>query len=240
MILRSKRGAFPAADKYNFSGGGRPFRAFVRGKESFMKSKNPKVVPWLIVVSAYLMLLPFLAVFIALLAGAEVPDGVVAAVEIVALAVGIAAMLLCFVNLISAVLGFMQDRPAPFGTTAAVKIALIPFYAASLFIWILLGIAGIVLLNPMFLALGAVVFIIIGLSVACAYLIMLATGVHNMAYLLKKAWREKDWKALFWLVPHFIFCADVIAAILLWRREQRKAVPFGPAFSSEEEPAGQD
>ncbi len=190
-----------------------------------MKNKNPKVLPWLIVACVYLMLLPFLAMFIALLAGAEVPDGVVTTVEIVALVFGVVAMLLCLCNFISAIFGFMQERSAPFGTTAAVKIALIPFYAASLFIWILLGIAGVVLLNPMVVVLGVVIFVIVGFSVACAYCIVLATGVHNMAYLLKKAWREKDWKALLWLVPHFIFCADVVAAIVLWRGERRKAVP---------------
>ena len=173
---------------------------------------------WSLCIAAYLMQLPFVGLITALLVNAEgVPDAAVVAVELVSLVFCILAVLLCFCNVLSAVLGVFKNLPAPYKTTAAVKIALIPFYVLNFFIWAILIIGT---LNPFFLGL-AIVFLIV--SFLSTYVFMLATGVHNIAHLLKRAWKEKDVKEVLWAVAHFIYFADVVAAILLWRREKRAA-----------------
>ena len=173
---------------------------------------------WSLCIAVYLMQLPFVGLITALLVDTDgVPDAAVVAVELVSLAFCILAVLLCFCNVLSAVLGVFKNSPAPYQTTAAVKIALIPFYVLNFFIWAILIIGT---LNPFFLGL-AIVFLIV--SFLSTYVFMLATGVHNIAHLLKRAWEEKDVKEVLWAVAHFIYFADVVAAVLLWRREKRAA-----------------
>ena len=187
---------------------------------------------WSLCIEAYLMQLPFVGLIAALLVNADgVPDAAVVAVELVSLAFCILAVLLCFCNVLSAVWGAFKNLPAPYKTTAAVKIALIPFYVLNFFIWAILIIGT---LNPFFLGL-AIVFLIV--SFLSTYVFMLATGVHNIAHLLKRAWEEKDVKEVFWAVAHFIYFADVVAAILLWRREKNFSPSVVPPADQETEPA---
>ncbi len=187
---------------------------------------------WSLCIAVYLMQLPFVGLIAALLVDTDgVPDTAVVAVEIVCLGFCILSVLLCFANLAAAITGIFKELPAPYRTTAAVKIALIPFYVLNFFIWAILIVGT---LNPFFLGV-AVVFLVV--SLLSTYVFMLATGVHNIARLLKRAWEEKDVKEVFWIIPHFIYFADVVAAILLWRREKNLAPPAVPPAYRETETA---
>jgi hypothetical protein len=161
-------------------------------------------------VAAYLTQLPFLGLLIALFINDEIADNVIVGVEIYCIVMCVICLLLAFINILFAFLNLTKDVELPYKTTMLVKIAMIPYYIINFFIWAIFVIGT---LNPFFIVLLP---LIVTFSIVTTYFIMISTGSQNIAALLKQFFAEKRLSCLIYAIFHFIFCADVIAAIMVY------------------------
>lgn len=177
-----------------------------------------KVWTGLLCAGVYLSQLPFVVLLAVSCAEVEVSDGVVLAVEIFCAVTCLVTLGIGLANLIVAVLNFSKDIRPPYRLTMTAKLVLVPFFIVNFVIWALLIVGS---LNP-FLFFLAPLFAVF--SVVSTYMIMLASGVHNMAYLLRELIKTRQIKYIFYLIAHFIFCIDVVAAIVLYIKEKERSV----------------
>jgi hypothetical protein len=125
------------------------------------------------------------------------------------------AQLVCLVNLVVAAINITNKKIAsPYKFTMLAKIILIPYYILNVFnmVYLLLPVANIFLFVAMPL--------VIGLKVTLTFFLMLGSGLHNISYLLTRYLKTKDGKYILYIVLHFIFVVDVIAAIVLFAKEK--------------------
>lgn len=175
---------------------------------------------WAQVASMYLMQIPFSGYAIALLAGAEVPASAFWAVTALSVIFCAAACVFATMNTVAAFRGLYAEQVCPYSLTMAVKLALVPFFIINFVIWALFVIGS---LNPFLIwALP----VIICVSVFFTYVLMLGTSVHNIAFLLKKFKDEWNLSCAVYMVLHFIFCLDVLAAVILGIVGDRKTELF--------------
>jgi hypothetical protein len=161
-------------------------------------------------VAAYLTQLPFLGLLIALFINDEIADGVIVGIEIYCIAMCLICLLIAFLNILLAFLNLNKDIKMPYKTTMIIKIVMIPYYIINFFIWAIFVIGT---LNPFL-----IIFLplIVAFSIVTTYFIMLATSAQNIVCLIKQFFKEKSLSCLIYAIFHFIFCADVIAAIMLY------------------------
>ena len=60
------------------------------------------------------------------------------------------------------------------------------------------------------------------ISLSSTYIFMLGGGAWNIVYLIRLFMREKKWRYLLYAVLHFIYIADVIAAVLAYFDRKNK------------------
>jgi hypothetical protein len=158
---------------------------------------------------AYLMQLPFLGLIIALFINDEISQNIIIGFEVYSIAMCVVCLLIAFLNVTITILNVTKDVPCPYKLTMAVKLAMIPFYVINFLIWAIFVIGT---LNPFFIVLLP---IIIAFSIISTYFVMLSTSSQNIAYLLRQFFLQKNLVFLVYAIFHFIFCVDVIVAILL-------------------------
>lgn len=165
---------------------------------------NRKALMWSLCALLYLMQIPFAVAVIIVAVDPNFSDTIFRAITIASIAVCVAAIALCVLNIVAAVRGFRHGADCPCATTVKVKLALIPFFI----IW---GLFWLGTFNPLLIWAAPVVWVI---SLFTTYLFMLGGGVQNIAYFARRFSAERKLKYLVYAVLHFIYIADVIAAVL--------------------------
>jgi hypothetical protein len=156
------------------------------------------------------MQLPFLGLLISLFITTDISDTIILGVEIYSIILCVISLLIAFLSIILALLNLTKEVPCPYKTTLAIKLTLIPFYVINFLIWAIFVVGT---LNPFFF-----VFLplILGFSIVSTYLIMLSTSAQNIVYLLRQFVIQKKLSYLGYAICHFIFCVDVIAAVMVY------------------------
>ena len=159
----------------------------------------------------YLMHLPFYLVLIL----AKLPDVSFETIEVLFTIGFVASFLMipvCITSLIFALTVLGREISSPLKTTLVIKLCLIPWYILNCVISLLM-VAGF--LNPwLFMA----VPLLIAFEVVITYVYMISTTIHSVIYTIKYLHTQKiqpSTQIIVALVLHFIFCLDIIGAIML-------------------------
>lgn len=184
--------------------------------DSSMKSKTTLS---LLVLASYLMQIPFVVYFIVAMINEELSDSFASTIIIVSCAFAFIALICCVANFVLAAKGYRKESSLSYKSTMLAKLCMIPFYLVNFTIW---GIFIVVcLMSPFLIAMG--VFMLI-LSIASTYVLMLASGSHNIFAALKDFFKTKNPFFLLCLIGHFIFCLDVVSSIALYAFDGRRAI----------------
>ena len=167
-----------------------------------------KALMWIFCVLLYAMQIPFIGIVIGIAADPDFSDSVIRAVEIYCVAMCAVVVTLCVAHLIAAVKG--DAACCPFAVTMAVKLALIPFFIINFVIWLILWLGTF---NLFLIWFAPAVWLI---SLSSTYIFMLGGGAWNIVYLIRLFMREKKCRYLLYAVMHFIYVADVVAAVLAY------------------------
>lgn len=181
-----------------------------------MKSK---IALTLLVLVSYLMQIPFVVYFITAMINESLSDTFASVAVSLSCAFALVALGVCIANFVLAAIGYRKESSSPVKSTMIAKLCLIPFYLLNFTIW---GLFVVVCLMPPFLiAMG--VFMLI-LSVVSTYILMLASGSHNIAFSLKEFLETKNLFFLLCLIGHFVFCLDVVSSIALYAFHRRPKI----------------
>jgi hypothetical protein len=156
------------------------------------------------------MQLPFFGLVIAIFINNDISQNIVSGIIVFCLTMSINCLLVALLNIVLALLNATKDVTMPYKTTMIIKLAMIPFYIINFFTWTIFIIGS---LTPFFALFTP---ILITVSIVTTYFIMLSTGSQNIAYLFRQFSINKNIFYIIYAVCHFIFCLDVIAAILLY------------------------
>lgn len=174
--------------------------------------KFKKVLLTVQVLLMYLAQLPFLFVLIIV----RTPLGNNFNLCLVLMLIGVILHFVIFpisvVNLVFGFLGIFRGVNSPLEDVKKTKLILIPWFIINVFSYALVTAP---FCNP-FLML--VVPILLCLIVGMTYVFMLSTSMYDFAYIINLITRKKVRKSkalTFWLICLFIFCLDVLSAIVL-------------------------
>ena len=159
-----------------------------------------------------------------------VQEEAVKVLMIVAFALMLLMIPVCIFNVVVSIRSAIKgDEEIP-KSTMIMKLSLIPWYALNFFI-------GFVIcsffLNPFVMIAIPVIIAILSTS---TYILMLSTSVGDIAYSIRSC-IKREWRVtpalVFALIFSFIFCLDVVGAIMLYSKSQ-KAARLAQAERSEE------
>lgn len=186
-----------------------------------------KVFLWSICISVYVMFLPVAVSSFLLFCGAELSeDGVQAVLFCYGLSLFAFIFLVSLNSLVADSRG-AYDCPDPYGVTAAVKLALVPYYVLFLVAFFLLVICGFPDAAYDDDASLAVCWLLNTIAFLC---VPAATSLQAAAYLVRRMKREEKLFYLLWLLPLFVHFADVSAAVLLQSGCGFRVHPPAPSF----------
>ena len=182
-------------------------------------------------VGMYLMHLPLYVFFIIemLSVGGDMENLVSTIVTLTFVLMSVVG-LICIANIVLSVIAIVKGESDPSKTVKNVKLALIPWYVLNFAMCVLI-IA--LMFNPFtMIGIPAVIAIAMGLT----YFFMLGTSLPNVAYYLRRVFVTKEEVAtrarVITVVLHFIFCLDVVGAILFHRQNKRADSPSGVRVDS--------
>ena len=125
---------------------------------------------------------------------------------------------ICVINIVVSLKSALKEEIDPAKPTMTAKLALIPWYVLNFFICLVF--AGI-FFNPFMMI---AIPIAIALSVGVTYALMLVTSAGDIAFYVKKI-LKKDKDVNTWTIVAvvflFIFCLDVVGAIILYRQSKK-------------------
>jgi len=140
--------------------------------------------------------------------------------------------LICIANLVLSVISVFKGESDPSKTVKTVKLALIPWYVLNFAMCV---IVAALLFNP-FTMLG--IPVVIGMAIGLTYFFMLGTSLPNVAYYLRRVFVTKEEKAtkgrVVIVILHFIFCLDVLGAILFHRQNENVSLPTSAESNASE------
>ena len=195
-----------------------------------MKAKNSLIMQ---AIGMYVMYLPLFVLLITLNIPADgVRESLNRGLLIAFLALAALMIPICLFNFVVSLKSALKDGVDPSKPTMVVKLALIPWYALNFVI----GFVFVsIFFNPfMFIAIP----VIIALLVMSTYFLMLSTSAGDIAFYVKKYIKNKselDAKTIFAVVLLFVFCLDVVGAIILKRRSEKVSAKAQIAAPAEEE-----
>lgn len=172
-----------------------------------------KIFLWLLFVFSYLMLIPFIIYSATAMVNEEVSDSLAGMVIILCSLLALITFIVCVLNILTAVFGYRKELPSPYKLTMIVKLCMIPFYIVNFTLW---GLFIIVCL--MYPLLWGMALLLLAMSLISTYIIMISSGIYNVVYALKDFKRYRSPVYLLYLIGHFVFCLDVIAAVALYMR----------------------
>ena len=121
-------------------------------------------------------------------------------------------------NLVVSIVSVFKGGVDPTKTTMIVKLCLIPWYALNFLIGFVFT---SIFLNPFMMI---AIPVIVSIFVVTTYLLMICTSFADAGYVLHKK-AKKEWRLSFAVVIGvfflFIFCLDVIGAIILYRQSKK-------------------
>lgn len=172
---------------------------------------NRKALLWAICALLYAMQLPFAVAIIIVAVNPDFSAEIVRGIAIASASLCVLIVALCILNITTAVKDYLKGQKyCPYATTAKVKLALIPFFIINFVIWAFFWLGT---LNMFLIWAAPAVWII---SLFTTYVFMLGGGVQNISYLIRRFRDEGNIKYLVFAVLHFIYIADVIAAVLAY------------------------
>lgn len=136
--------------------------------------------------------------------------------------------LICIANIILSILSIFKGETDLSKTVMKVKLALIPWYVVNFLMGVLIV---AIFFNP-FLMIG--IPVAVGILAGTAYFCMLSTSLPDVAYYIRRVFikreEERTARRVFTVIFLFIFCLDVLGAIL-FRFQNKKASPMSIAES---------
>ena len=175
-------------------------------------------------VGMYLMHLPLYVFFIIelLAVGGDMENLVSTVVTSTCILMSVVG-LICIANIVLSVISIFKGEYDLSKTVRNVKLALIPWYVLNFAMCIIMV---ALMFNP-FLMLG--IPVLVAIAMVLTYFFMLGTSLPNVAYYLRKVFVTKEEKAtkarVLTVILHFIFCLDVIGAILFLRQNKKAEIP---------------
>ena len=168
-------------------------------------------------IGMYVMHLPlYVAMILGFLPGVQ--EGAVNGLLIATLVLMALMVPICVINVVFSLKSALKDEVDPTKATMISKLALIPWYVLNFLICLVF--VGI-FFNP-FMMVG--IPILIALTVGVTYALMLCTSVGDIAYYVKKILRKDEdvnTRTIVAVVFLFIFCLDIVGAIILYRQSQK-------------------
>lgn len=170
-----------------------------------------KVLPWAICVLLYAMQIPFAVVLIIVAVNPDFSDAVFRGITIASASLCVLAVVLCVVNFAAALKDYFNGyKFCPYAVTMKVKLALVPFFIINFVIWALFWLGTF---NIFLIWAAPAVWAI---SLFTTYVFMLGGGAQNISYFFRRFKEERNIKHLVFAVLHFVYVADVIAAVLAY------------------------
>ena len=126
----------------------------------------------------------------------------------------------CILNAVVSVKSALKGEENPTKTTMVAKLALIPWYIVNLAVCFVFA---SIFFNPFMML--AIPFVI-AFCVFVTYVLMLTTSLGDIAYFVKKKIRKDPdvtTATVICVVLLFVFCLDVIGAIMLYRQSKSPA-----------------
>ena len=168
-------------------------------------------------IGMYVMHLPlYVAMILGFLPGVQ--EGAVNGLLIATLVLMALMVPVCVINVVVSLKSALKEETDPTKPTMTAKLALIPWYVLNFLICLVF--VGI-FFNP-FMMIG--IPIVIALTVGVTYALMICTSVGEIAYFVKKI-LNKDKDVNTWTIVAvvflFIFCLDVVGAIILYRQSKK-------------------
>lgn len=207
------------------------------GKTKQRKNAAAGILLCVICVAAYVLSLLGLTVVFVLCGGGELAqDFCDTALNYTAYGGVCGGVALGVLSVFFALWSGVKGRPESRKVVAAVKIALAPCYIVALAVWIplrfnVIGLTASSFADAIFLAFSCIVNLY---YFAC---LPAATSLPLIAELVRRAMKEKKPLCLVWIVPLVVCFADIVAAILLWRREKNFSPSVVPPADQEVETA---
>ena len=198
------------------------------GKTKQRKNVAAGILLCVICAAAYVLSLLGLTDFFVLLGGGELSqDFCDAALQCMLYGGVCGGVVLGVLSVVLALWSGVKGRPASRKVVAAVKIALAPCYIVALAVWVPIWANAIDLTASSF---GNAVFLVFSCIVNLYYFACLpaATSLPLIAGLVRRSVKEKKPLCLLWIVPLVVCFADIVAAVLLWRREKNFSPPVVP------------
>ena len=175
--------------------------------------KANRVLLYAQLIAMYAMQTPLYAIMVLIpFPETEVLDNWVTGLLIASLVLAILTFPLCLVTAGFSIASIFKGDESPTKATMIVKLALIPWYLLNFFFGFLL-VAGF--MNP-FLMIG--IPLLVGILSSFTYVLMLATGLPDIAYVIHRGWKQRikpNGLTITGLVFLFIFCLDILGGIFL-------------------------
>ena len=169
-----------------------------------------KTVSFLYGICLYAAQLPFVVMIIITAAWEDMPEWLTNTLCAVCLSFALLAAALIVANIVVAVkYNFFKDI-CPYAVTFGLKLVLVPFFIVNFVVWLLIYLAT---LHPVLIFVMAV---LMAMSIIGTYIFMLGSGVCNMAYLVRRMVKGFRLQYIVFLIMHFIYVLDVVAAIILY------------------------
>ncbi len=126
-------------------------------------------------------------------------------------------LVLGFVNLVLCIKqrGKMTDR-FPNAMTLKIKLGLIPFFIINFVFW---GIFWLGTFNIFLIFMAPFVWAV---SLVTTYLFLLVEGTPNIVFLIDKFFKTKKLIYLGCAISHFIYFADIVAALIIFEHEKKR------------------
>ena len=127
---------------------------------------------------------------------------------------------ICILNVVTSLISAFKNDVDPTKDTMVIKLSLIPWYALNFVIgFVLVGI----FLNPFMMI---AIPVILALLISSTYMLMVCTSIGDVAYLARKI-IKKEWKVspsmIISAIFLFVFCLDVVGAIILYAKSKKIA-----------------
>ncbi len=191
---------------------------------------NWKIFPRLYGLFLYAAQLPFVVMIVMAAAWEDMPEWLTNTLCAVCLAFALLAAATIVANIVVAVkYNFLKDV-CPYAVTFRLKLALVPFFVINFVLWLIIYLAT---LHPVLIF---VMIVLMAMSIIGTYIFMVGGGVCNMAYLIRRMVKGFKVRYVIFLLMHFIYVLDVVAAIILYYCDSRErmAEEVQPSQSSEE------
>lgn len=172
---------------------------------------NRKALLWAICALLYAMQLPFAVAIIIVAVNPDFSAEIVRGIAIASASLCVLVVALCILNIATAVKDYLKGQKyCPYATTAKAKLTLIPFFIINFVIWALFWLGTF---NIFLIWAAPAVWAI---SLFTTYVFMLGGGAQNISYFFRRFKEERNVKHLVFAVLHFVYIADVIAAVLAY------------------------